>query len=648
MFNCLLVRLIKKISLFILLATILLQFTSISAQSISVKGKITSSRFPIVDVLITFIDNADTTLQYSTLTDTQGSYQIDLVTSVKSTINNIPTNFELGQNYPNPFASSTDIPYGLNKQSSVKVIIYDILGRVVQKFNVGQKSSGTHNILWDGRNEFGQKVANGIYFYNFLVNGESQVKKMVFNQNGNSSFTIPRTVALHKNLSLAKGKIGKDIQGTNFTIRLQNSNTTTPLIVEQEINNIEVKNDTTINFSVSTMSVATINLDSLHQVIRGFGASNIVLWRPDMTESEVSKAFGTDDGQVGFSILRIMAEADSNRWSLYLPTAKKAQDLGATIIASPWFAPNRMSEKVGAISRVRYDMYAEYGEHLNSFNKYMKRNGVNIYGLSVQNEPDIEENWTSWTTEEMFTFMKDYAHAIEGTNVMAPESFHFDRTYSDPILNDSTACANTDIVCGHIYGGGLSQYSLAQEKGKEVWMTEYLTGEEHSANNWEWAFQVAKNINDVMKADMSAYVWWYIVRFYGPIADGESAQANPREAYGKKGEVTKKGYVMSQFSRFIRPGFYRIECSVAPTSSLVAVTSYKDPLSSKIVLVAINNSSSQVEQNFRIQGSGLSLTFIPYSTTENKNCEKGSEFNVTDGQFKFSLEPESITTFVSE
>ena len=202
---------------------------------------------------------------------------------------------------------------------------------------------------------------------------------------------------------------------------------------------------------------STIDLNSQRQYIRGFGAANIILWRPDMNVSEIETAFGTGEGQLGFSILRIMVEADSSRWSLYIPTAKKAQDMGATIMASPWFAPDRVSENVGAIQRVRHDKYAEYAAHLNSFNLYMKNNGVTIYGISIQNEPDIEENWTSWTSGEMFTFMKDYAHVVEGTKVMAPESFHFDRSYSDPILNDSLACANTDIVCGHIYGSGLTR-----------------------------------------------------------------------------------------------------------------------------------------------------------------------------------------------
>ncbi len=438
------------------------------------------------------------------------------------------------------------------------------------------------------------------------------------------------------------GETGKtqSILGNTFTVRIQNTGTTTPEIVTKELENVVINKDTTINFYLTYIPVATVDLDSLHQVIRGFGAANVILWRPDMTDSEIQTAFGTGPGQLGFSILRIMLEPDSTRWSLYVPTAKKAHDMGAIVIASPWFAPSDMSETVGSISRVRHDMYAQYAAHLNAFNVYMKNHGVPIYGISIQNEPDITENWTSWTSDEMFTFMKDYADLIKGTKVMAPESFHFDRTYSDPILNDSAACANTDIVDGHIYGSGLSKYPLAEEKGKEVWMTEHYTESAHSGNDWPLALDVAKEMQSVMKADMSAYVWWYIVRYYGPIAEGEMGT--------RKGEVTKRGYIMSQFSKFIRPGYHRVEGGVYPSLSNVTVTAYKDSSSSKIIIVAVNPGTTQTLCGFRIPNLTSGTSFTTYTTSATQNVEQGNNVTATDGSFNFNLEPSSITTFVSQ
>jgi len=505
----------------------------------------------------------------------------------------------------------------------------------VRQFTVGLQSAGLHNVLWNGRNSFGQRVANGIYLYKLQAGGKSQVKKMILNSGGKDFVSLPPINFSH--MLAVNHKSNKISSGGTYTVRIENADDTYPVIISKQFDNILVKNDTTINFNVDHLVTATVNLDSVHQYIRGFGAANILLWRPDMTDSEIETAFGTGYGQLGFSILRLMVEAGSDRWSLYVPTAKKTHDMGVTIIAAPWYAPEEMVETINGVSRVRYDMYDEYATHLDSFNTYMTNNGVPIYGISVQNEPE-GESWTHWTPEEMLRFMKENAHAIEGTRVMAPESWSLKREYSDPILNDSVACANTDIICGHIYGGGLASYPLAEEKGKEVWMTEHLSGEDNSANDWDWALPVAKEINDVMQAGMSAYVWWYLVRYYGPISDGEWEG-------DIKGTVTKKGYVMAQFSRFIRPGDYRVNSSVYPPTSNVHITAYKDSLSSKKVIVAINTSSTPKDVAFTIQ-NGTMNTCTPYTTSEFKSLMQGDDININDNKHIFSLEASSITTFV--
>ena len=66
----------------ILFAILLSQYTITFAQTINVSGKVTASRFPVKNVSITFIDNADTNLRYNTLTNEFGQYQIGLITSV--------------------------------------------------------------------------------------------------------------------------------------------------------------------------------------------------------------------------------------------------------------------------------------------------------------------------------------------------------------------------------------------------------------------------------------------------------------------------------------------------------------------------------------------------------------------------------------
>ena len=491
-------------------------------QTFVVKGNVSGANTPINMASVTLVDKSDTTKQVSTRTDGSGNYSLNVITSVESS-ESLPSKFALEQNYPNPFSSSTSISYELNKQTDVLLTIYDVLGREMKKFSVGNQNAGVHGVQWDARNDLGVKLASGVYFYQMQVGNKTLTKKMVLGSSLNNinialpSFSV-HTASLQKIQNESLGNKTYQIRIDNYFSR------TSPAIVPKVIDNVSLTKDTTINISVEKQilnATANIYIDSVQQIVRGFGASNVLLWRPDMTASEVNTAFGSGDGQVGFSILRIMAESDSTRWYLYLSSAKQAQALGATIIASPWYAPSSVVETVNGISRIRYDMYDKYAAHLNSFNTYMKNNGVSIYGLSVQNEPE-SNSWTHWTPDEMLTFMKGYANAIEGTKVMDPESWGFNRAYSDPILNDSAACANTDIICGHLYGGGLASYPLAEQKGKEIWMTEYLSGNADSTHpaDWSWCLPVAQQMSGVLQAGMSAYVWWNIIRYYGPISDG--------------------------------------------------------------------------------------------------------------------------------
>ena len=79
--------------------------------------------------------------------------------------NGLPNHFSLGQNFPNPFNPTTGIPYWLPTESYLDVTVYDILGREVRTLVSDIKPAGTYSAIWDGKNELGQVVASGVYFY---------------------------------------------------------------------------------------------------------------------------------------------------------------------------------------------------------------------------------------------------------------------------------------------------------------------------------------------------------------------------------------------------------------------------------------------------------------------------------------------------
>jgi hypothetical protein len=95
------------------------------------------------------------------------------------TIENIPDEFVLYSNYPNPFNPITKIDYGLPEASNVQLIIYDILGREVTTLVNGVQEPGYKSITWHGTNAFGKNVGAGMYFYLIQAGDFRQAKKMV-------------------------------------------------------------------------------------------------------------------------------------------------------------------------------------------------------------------------------------------------------------------------------------------------------------------------------------------------------------------------------------------------------------------------------------------------------------------------------------
>jgi glucuronoarabinoxylan endo-1,4-beta-xylanase len=141
--------------------------------------------------------------------------------------------------------------------------------------------------------------------------------------------------------------------------------------------------------TVRAATTVTVNLSAEKQVIRGFGGINVPAWAGDLTAAQRETAFGNEDGQLGFSVLRIFVDGNKNNWYKELPTAKSAIQHGAIVFASPWNPPSDMTETFNHngntnAKRLRYDKYAAYAQFLNDFVTYMKNNGVNLYAISVQ------------------------------------------------------------------------------------------------------------------------------------------------------------------------------------------------------------------------------------------------------------------------
>jgi glucuronoarabinoxylan endo-1,4-beta-xylanase len=270
--------------------------------------------------------------------------------------------------------------------------------------------------------------------------------------------------------------------------------------------------------------------------------------------------------------------------------------------------------------KLKTGSYSAYASHLKSFNTAVG----GVFAISVTNEPDWAPDYESMnnTAAEIGNFISQQG-ANCGTAIMGPEPLGMNKTFITTC--NSAAGANLKYICGHIYG--TTPYNLGL--GKEVWMTEHYVDSSISGNDWPTAMKEAKEIHDCMNAGWSMYVWWYIRRSYGLIDES--------------GNITKNGYVMAHFSKFVRPGYSKISCPANPTTG-VYVTAYKS--GSSVVIVAVNQNSSDTYQDFSI--NGLTVTgFNRYKTTSGSNLAADS-ITVSGNSFGVTLPANSITTLKSK
>ena len=398
-------------------------------------------------------------------------------------------------------------------------------------------------------------------------------------------------------------------------------------------------------FPANAASVCNVDTSVTYQKIRGFGGINLPEWisQGDMTDAQRQKAFGNGKDELGLTVLRIYCSDDSNAWKNAVPTAKYAQKMGATIFATPWNPPASMRfNGDNTIKGGKYQLdkskSADYAKHLNNFVKYMEGQGINLYSISVQNEPDYAAEWTYWSPQELTSFIANYGKAVTaGTHakLMSPESFQYRKDIYNSILSNQQAFNNVDLFGTHFYGTPREwmDFPALENSGKEIWMTEVYVpnSDADSADRWPEALSVSENIhNGVVVGNLNAYVWWYIRRSYGLLKEN--------------GQISKRGYCMAQYSKFVRPGDVRINATESPEKN-VYISAYKNS-KNQVTIVAVNKSDNGYAQQFSLS-KGEKITDIDrYRTTGSENLALTENLEYTGSSFWAQLPAQSVSTFI--
>lgn len=399
----------------------------------------------------------------------------------------------------------------------------------------------------------------------------------------------------------------------------------------------------------SAASDCVIDTATTYQTITGFGGINHPEWTgSDLSAAQRQTVFGNGENELGFTVLRIFVNPDRNQWNKALPTAQYASEHGVTVFASPWEPPSNLAESGGSNGKLHLPKsnYGAYAKHLNDFGTYMKQNGVDLYSISVQNEPDYAHDWTYWSTDEAVDFIANYGDQITSTRLMSPESFQYapenaswvpdgGKKFYTKILNNQKAFANCDLFGTHFYGTTRDwmDFPALESCGKPIWMTEvYVPNSDANSNNiWSQAIQVSQNIhNGLVVGNMSAYVWWYIRRSYSPMSED--------------GSISKRGYCMAQYSKYVRPGAVRISCTESPAKD-VQISAYQNT-DGTIAIVAVNGGTETYTQSFTINSGETISDVTRYRTSETENLAKTAGMEASEHSFFASLPASSVSTFV--
>ena len=100
-------------------------------------------------------------------------------TAVTEQFQALPDLFDLEQNYPNPFNSETLIRYTLPRETTVDLVVYDMIGQQVARLVYGRRVAGMHTVTWDGRDDADHKLATGMYMYRIQAGEQSSSRKLL-------------------------------------------------------------------------------------------------------------------------------------------------------------------------------------------------------------------------------------------------------------------------------------------------------------------------------------------------------------------------------------------------------------------------------------------------------------------------------------
>ncbi len=440
-----------------------------------------------------------------------------------------------------------------------------------------------------------------------------------------------------------------------------------------------------------------MQLSQTRQKIEGFGINQAFTGQA-WTAAIADHLFKTDGDGLGLSLLRASMSSSGGLIGAS-SDVQLAKDRGARVIAFTRSPPascktNHSTNDGGHLELSCYDSWSD------SIAKFAGDNG--LYAMSIGNEPDFASCGTAepcngnyestvYTAKELVAFAKVAGPKLKakGVKTIIGEASQWLHTWSNESAtgsvpsnwnsSDPLGCsfAPRNAACGQ--GDGYD-YGHWLAKDPEVWAAVDILGvhEYYTQRAEPWPSDITSR-KPIWQTEMSGVKWWpeqgtgtgssltgstsiengvaVAGWIHSALVVGDAAawfwflyQALTTDdnegLYNKSGPDTKRHYTLGNYSKFVRPGYLRVEVA-GPIPDQILLSAYKSD-DGAVVVVAINQSTAAASVPITIAGGEAPRTMTPWVTSATDNLESRTAVTVAASKFTAELGATTVTTFVGQ
>jgi glucuronoarabinoxylan endo-1,4-beta-xylanase len=392
----------------------------------------------------------------------------------------------------------------------------------------------------------------------------------------------------------------------------------------------------------------TVDPTKVHQVVDGFGLADV--WQGSSSATMQTLLWDPVNG-IGLNLLRVGIDGTSGSPNIMGAAGYadgqacvKFSGSACKVWAAPWSPPANMKDNnnVNNGGHLLSSDYAAWAKILAAFPAFYKSHGgVDLYALSAQNEPDFTASYQSaiFNASQMVAWIDVLGPALAALNppvkVLAAEPDNWGNIwggdgYGPAIIADSMANMYVGPIATHDYGntsaGTYGRPAPPANNTHHVWETECTPGD-------TGPITIATMIYAAFSTGgVNGWHYWWTEALV-PNASSPPAQV----------------YALGNFSKYVRPGYYRVDVSGAPkaSGSVPLVVAFSNLSDGTVSIVVVNGGSAQ-QVSFFVAGTAWPASVTPYVTTASSKLAAGTAIAVSGGRFSASLADKSVTTFVGK